>query len=70
MRSVVLLPVLMTLLAGCGAEVAGTAAVGAQTQIDQARQARQLKDQVETQLDLANQAQAQKLQEAESATRP
>lgn len=61
---------LLFLLAGCGAEVAGTAAVGAQTQVDQAREAQALKDQVQTQLDAAARAQAQKLEQAEAANRP
>lgn len=67
-RSIPLIALL--LLAGCGAEVAGTAAVGAQTQIDQARQAQETKDQVLQQLDAAAQLEKQKLEQAEAATRP
>lgn len=67
-RSVPLIAVL--LLAGCGAEVAGTAAVGAKTQIDQARQAQEMKANVEKQLEAAAQLDKQKLEQAEAATRP
>ena len=70
MRCVLLPTLMMVLLAGCGAEVAGTAAVGAQTQVEQAKQARALQDQVQRQLDAAQQAQTQKLQDTESAARP
>jgi hypothetical protein len=62
--------ILILLLAGCGAEVAGTAAVGAKTQIDQARQARELKTNVQTQLDAAAQLEKQRLEQTEAATRP
>jgi hypothetical protein len=67
-RSITVLLVL--LLAGCGAEVAGTAAVGAKTQIDQARQAQETKANVQHQLDAAAQLEKQKLEQAEAATRP
>ncbi len=61
---------LALLMAGCGAEVAGTAAVGAKTQIDQARQAEETKAKVENQLDAAALIEKQKLEQVETATRP
>lgn len=67
-RSILFITLL--LLAGCGVEVAGTAAVGAKTQIDQVRQAQETKQQVLDQLDAAAQLEKQKLEQAEAATRP
>ena len=67
-RSIPLIALLM--LAGCGAEVAGTAAVGAKTQIDQVRQAQETKADIQDKLDAAAQLEKQKLEQAEAATRP
>ncbi len=61
---------LFFLFAGCGVEVAGTAAVGARTQIDAVRQAEEIKANVQNQLDAAAQSEKQKLERAESAARP
>lgn len=67
-RSILLATLL--LLAGCGAEVAGTAAVGAKTQVDAAQQARETQARVQDALDAAAQADKQRLEQAEAATRP
>ena len=61
---------LLAMLAGCGAETVGTAAVGAQTQVDAAREAEAAKANVQTQLDAAAQLEKQRLEQAEAATRP
>ncbi len=58
------------LLAGCGAETAGTAAVGAKTQADAARQAEDTKAQIQNQLDAAAQLEKQRLEQASAASRP
>lgn len=62
--------IFILLLAGCGAEVAGTAAVGAKLEIDQAKQAPEIKANVLNQLDAAAQLERQKLEQAEAANRP
>lgn len=69
MNRSILLPAVL-LLAGCGAEVAGTAAVGAKTQLDAAQQSRETQAQVQNALDAAAQADKQRLEQAEAATRP
>lgn len=61
---------LLAMLTGCGAETVGTAAVGAQTQVDAAREAEAVKANVQTQLDAAAQLEKQRLEQAEAATRP
>lgn len=67
-RSIPLIAVL--LLAGCGVEVAGTAAVGAKTQVDAARQVEETQANIQKQLDAAAQIEKQKLEQAEAGTRP
>lgn len=58
------------LLAGCGAEVAGTAAVGAKTQLDAAQQARETQNQAQEALDAAARLEQRRLEQAEATTRP
>jgi hypothetical protein len=67
-RSIPLIAVL--LLAGCGVEVAATAAVAAKTQVDAARQAEETQANIQKQLDAAAQIEKQKLEQAEAGTRP
>jgi hypothetical protein len=62
--------VVLLALAGCGAEVVGTAAVGASTQIDAARQAEAMKANIQTQLDTAAELEKQKLEQAAATVRP
>jgi hypothetical protein len=61
-------------LHGCGAETLGTAAVGASTQIDAARQAEETKanvqNQIQAQMDAATRLERQKLEQAEAAGKP
>ncbi|KAF0101847.1 MAG: hypothetical protein FD187_2781 [bacterium] len=61
---------LLFLLAGCGAETIGTAAVGAKTQADAARQAEETKAQVLNQLEAAAQLEKQRLEQAGAAGQP
>lgn len=63
-RSVALVAAL--LLAGCGAESAGTAAGVAKLQAEQARQGKQTLDSVKADLDAATQSTQQRLEQAES----
>ena len=58
------------LLSGCGAETAGTAALGARTQVDAARQAEELKADVQSRLDAATEMEKRRLEQAEASTRP
>jgi hypothetical protein len=62
--------VVSSMLTGCGAETAGTAAVGAQTQVEAASQAEALKADVQTRLDAAAQLGKQRLEQADAAARP
>lgn len=66
-RSLVL--VSMAILAGCGADVAGTATTAAAAKAEEARQAERMRQEVvqryQQQMDAAQQLQQQKLQEAE-----
>jgi len=59
--------VLSLLLAGCGAEVAGTAAVSGVTRAQEAQQVRQQLDQFQQRLDTANQVEQQQRDAAERA---
>ena len=59
--------VLSLLLAGCGAEVAGTAAVSGVTRAQEAQQAGQQLDQFQQRLDTANQVEQQQRDAAERA---
>jgi len=61
---------LLFLLAGCGAESVGAAAVGAQTQADAARQAEEIKAQLLDQMDAAAQLEKQRLEQAGAAGQP
>jgi outer membrane lipopolysaccharide assembly protein LptE/RlpB len=56
------------LLAGCGAEVAGTAAVGGAIKAEELRQANQTKQQVQQRLDAAMQNLQQRQAGAEAAS--
>jgi hypothetical protein len=57
-------------LSGCGAETVGTTAVGASTQADAARQAQDMKANIQNQLDAAARIETQKREQAEAAARP
>jgi len=54
-------------LAGCGADLVGTAATEAQLSAQQAKQAQQLKDQVRSQLNAAMQTEQDRMRRAEEA---
>ena len=69
MRSLPLF-LLPLLLAACGAETVGTAAVGGQSAVQQAEQANALKAQVQEQIDAAAQLEQQRLKQAEQAAKP
>ena len=58
---------LIVLLAGCGAETAGTAAVQASLKAQEAQQGQQMKQDVQEKLDAALQLQQQKMNEAAQA---
>ena len=58
---------LMLLLAGCGVDVATTAATGAAVKAQEAKEAQKTKEQVEQKLDAALQAGQQKLEETDKA---
>ena len=55
----------MLALAGCGVEIAGTAAVVGKMQADQASQAKQSLDSVKADLEAAGQQAQERLQQAE-----
>ncbi|MEW5787044.1 MAG: hypothetical protein AB1899_04235 [Pseudomonadota bacterium] len=55
------------LLAACGAETVGTAAVGGESAVEQAQEAQALKEQVQQQLDGAAQLEQQRLEQADRA---
>ena len=57
-------------LAGCGADVVGTAATEASLNAQQAKQALELKDQVQSQLDAAMQTGQARLRQAEMESNP
>lgn len=57
------------LLAGCGAETAGTAAVAGRAQADAARQAEDAKANLQNQLDAAARLEQQRREQAEAAAR-
>ena len=52
-------------LAGCGADLVGTAATEAQLSAQQAKQAQQLKDQVRSQLNAALRTEQNRMRQAE-----
>jgi len=52
-------------LAGCGADLVGTAATEAQLSAQQAKQAQQLKDQVRSQLNAAMRTEQNRMRQAE-----
>lgn len=56
-------------LAGCGVEVAGTAATVGAARVEEARQAQQTKEQFEQRLDATMQAAQQQREAAEHASR-
>ena len=55
-------------LAGCGADLVGTAATEAQLSAQQAKQAQQLKDQVRSQLNAAMRVEQDRMRRAEEET--
>jgi len=57
--------VLSIALAGCGADLVGTAATEAQLSAQQAKQAQQLKDQVRSQLNAAMRTEQDRMRRAE-----
>lgn len=57
----------LMLLSGCGVETAGTAAVEASLRAQEAEQAKHLQQDVQRQLDAAQQLQQQRLDEASKA---
>lgn len=67
-RTLLFIPAL--LLAGCGADVVGTAAVTGAARAQEAQQAKQTMERVQQRLDDANQAAQQRLNEAEKANTP
>lgn len=64
-RNLLIVPMIM--LAGCGVDTLGTAAVGAATKAEEARQAQQMKADVQKRLDAVQQAEQQRLQETAAA---
>ena len=67
-RSILVAAVLI--LAGCGVEVAGTAAVAGKSPGDTAQQTKEARTQVQNALDAAALADRQRLEQAEKAVRP
>lgn len=61
---------LTLLVAGCGAEIFGSAATGAASKAEEVKQAQKTKEQVQQRLDAANQEAQQRLQEADKAANP
>lgn len=61
---------LALLVAGCGAEILGSAATGAASKAEEVKQAEKTKEQVQQRLDAANQEAQQRLQEADKAANP
>ena len=61
---------LALLVAGCGAEILGSAATGAASKAEEVKQAQKTKEQVQQRLDAANQEAQQRLQEADKAANP
>ena len=61
---------LALLVAGCGAEILGSAATGAASKAEEVKQAQKTKEQVQQRLDTANQEAQQRLQEADKAANP
>jgi hypothetical protein len=57
-------------LAGCGADVVSTAATEAALNAQEAKQARQLKDQVQSQLDAAMRTEQDRMRQAEIQSNP
>ncbi len=69
MRSVIVISLALG-LAGCGAEMLGSAATGAATKAEEIKQGQKTQEQVKERLDAANQAAQQQLQNAEKAANP
>jgi hypothetical protein len=61
---------LLLTLSACGADTLGTAAVGAASKERELEQARQTREDVQRQLDAANQLEKQRLENADPANRP
>lgn len=64
-----LIALLAAALAGCGVEVAGTAATVGAARVEEAKQAQQTKEQFEQRLDAAMQAAQQQREAADPASR-
>ena len=65
MKRLILSVLLSIALAGCGADLVGTAATEAQLSAQQAKQAQQLKDQVRSQLNAAMRTEQDRMRQAE-----
>ena len=59
------IPILLLVLAGCGAEVAGTAAVVGAAKVKEAQEAQKQKEQIQQRLDAAAELERQRLKAAE-----
>ena len=70
MNKVMSLLILTVALAGCGGDLLGTAVTEAELGAQQAKQAQQMKDQVESRLDAAMQSEHDRLQQAEMESNP
>lgn len=69
MRGVIVISLVLG-LAGCGAEMLGSAATGAATKVEEIKQGQKTQEQVKQRLEAANQAAQQQLQNAEKAANP
>lgn len=69
MRTAIVITLSMT-LAGCGAEMLGSAATGAASKAEEIKQGQKTQEQVKQRLDAANLAAQQHLQDAEKAANP
>jgi hypothetical protein len=70
MNRLISLVFLTVALAGCGADVVSTAATEATLNAQEAKQAKQLKDQVQSQLDAAMRTERNRLRQAEMESNP
>jgi hypothetical protein len=70
MNRLISLVFLTVALAGCGADVVSTAATEAALNAQEAKQARQMKDQVRSQLDAAMRTEQDRLRQAEEESNP
>ena len=61
------IPILLLVLAGCGAEVAGTAAVVGAAKVKEAQEAQKQKEQIQQRLDAAAELERQRLKAADDS---